>query len=81
MNRSRLGMTAAQSWVLGLTSVASLMVAVDALIVSTALSTIRVHLHASVEDLEWTVNAYVLSLAVPRSSRATPTASAAPTAG
>jgi EmrB/QacA subfamily drug resistance transporter len=64
MNRSRLGMTAAQAWVLALTSVASLMVALDALVVSTALSTIRVHLHASLEDLEWTVNAYVLSLAV-----------------
>ena len=47
MNRSRLGMTAAQGWVLALTSVSSLMVAVDALVVSTALSTIRVHLHAS----------------------------------
>src|SRR6516164_4874065 len=64
MNRSRLGMTAAQGWVLALTSVSSLMVAVDALVVSTALSTIRVHLHASLADLEWTVNAYVLSLAV-----------------
>jgi EmrB/QacA subfamily drug resistance transporter len=49
---------------LGLTSVASLMVALDALVVSTALSTIRVQLHASLADLEWTVNAYVLSLAV-----------------
>src|SRR6516164_2277333 len=64
MNRSRLGMTAAQGWVLALTSVSSLMVAVDALVVSTALSTIRVHLHASLAGLEWTVNAYVLSLAV-----------------
>jgi EmrB/QacA subfamily drug resistance transporter len=61
---SRRGMTAAQVWVLGLTSVASLMVAVDVLVVSTALSTIRVRLHASLAGLEWTVNAYVLSLAV-----------------
>ena len=64
MNRSRPGMTAAQVWVLALTSVASLMVALDALVVSTALSTIRIHLHASLAQLEWTVNAYVLSLAV-----------------
>ena len=64
MTRSQRGMTAAQAWVLALTSVASLMVALDALVVSTALSTIRVHLHASLADLEWTVNAYVLSLAV-----------------
>ena len=64
MTRSQRGMTAAQAWLLALTSVASLMVALDALVVSTALSTIRVHLHASLAGLEWTVNAYVLSLAV-----------------
>src|SRR5215470_4920970 len=64
MNRPRLGMTAAQGWVLGLTSVSSLMVALDALVVTTALPVIRVHLHASLAGLEWTVNAYVLSLAV-----------------
>jgi EmrB/QacA subfamily drug resistance transporter len=52
------------TWVLVLTSMASLMVALDVLVVSTALSTIRVQLHASLADLEWTVNAYVLSLAV-----------------
>ena len=52
------------TWVLVLTSMASLMVALDVLVVSTALSTIRVQLHASLGDLEWTVNAYVLSLAV-----------------
>ena len=51
------------TWALALTSMASLMVALDALVVSTALSTIRLQLHASLADLEWTVNAYVLSLA------------------
>jgi EmrB/QacA subfamily drug resistance transporter len=55
---------AARGWALALTSVASLMVALDALVVTTALSTIRVHLHASIESLEWTVNAYNLSFAV-----------------
>ena len=55
---------AAQRWVLALTSVASFMVALDALVVTTALTTIRVHLHASLEVLEWTVNAYTLSFAV-----------------
>jgi EmrB/QacA subfamily drug resistance transporter len=40
------------------------MAALDTLVVSTALSTIRIDLHASVEQLEWTVNAYNLSLAV-----------------
>ena len=51
-------------WVLALTGVGSLMAALDTLVVSTALSTIRLHLHASVEQLEWTVNAYNLSFAV-----------------
>jgi EmrB/QacA subfamily drug resistance transporter len=51
-------------WVLALTSVASLMVMLDMLVVTTALSTIRLHLGASIEELEWTVNAYTLSLAV-----------------
>jgi EmrB/QacA subfamily drug resistance transporter len=53
-----------EGWVLALTSVASLMVALDVLVVSTALSTIRIHLHASIAQLEWTVNAYSLSFAV-----------------
>ena len=64
MTGSRPGMAAAQVWVLTLTSVASLMVALDVLAVSTALSTIRAHLYASRAGLESTVNAYVLSLAV-----------------
>jgi EmrB/QacA subfamily drug resistance transporter len=51
-------------WVLVLSSVASLMVALDALVVATALETIRRHLQASLGELEWTVNAYGLSFAV-----------------
>ena len=57
-------MTTKQRWVLALTSVSSLMVALDVIVVSTALSTIRLHLDASIEQLEWTVNAYGLSFAV-----------------
>jgi EmrB/QacA subfamily drug resistance transporter len=52
------------NWVLVLTGIGSLMAALDTLVVSTALSTIRLDLHASVEQLEWTVNAYNLSFAV-----------------
>lgn len=51
-------------WVLILGSVASIMAALDTLVVSTALSTIRRDLGASIEALEWTVNAYNLSFAV-----------------
>jgi EmrB/QacA subfamily drug resistance transporter len=50
--------------VLALTSVASLMVSLDIQVVATALPVIRVHLHASLAALEWTVNAYTLSFAV-----------------
>ncbi len=53
-----------RTWVLALTAVASFMVALDALVVVTALSTIRLDLGASIEELEWTVNAYTLSFAV-----------------
>jgi EmrB/QacA subfamily drug resistance transporter len=53
-----------RTWVLALTSVASFMVALDGLVVTTALSTIRVDLGASLEALEWTVNAYLLSFAI-----------------
>ena len=55
---------AGKTWVLTLTSVASFMVALDALVVTTALSRIRIDLGASIEALEWTVNAYNLSFAV-----------------
>ncbi|WP_410592387.1 DHA2 family efflux MFS transporter permease subunit [Amycolatopsis sp. lyj-23] len=51
-------------WVLAITSVASLMVVLDALVVATALTAIRSDLGASVTGLEWTVNAYGLSFAV-----------------
>jgi EmrB/QacA subfamily drug resistance transporter len=51
-------------WVLGLASAASVMVALDATVVTTALSRIRMDLGASIEGLEWTVNAYSLSFAV-----------------
>ena len=54
----------ARRWILALASVASLMVVLDALVVSTALNTIRVRLGASVEELGWTVTAYTLSFAV-----------------
>ncbi|WP_218009937.1 DHA2 family efflux MFS transporter permease subunit [Actinomadura kijaniata] len=57
-------MTSRQAWVLGLASLASFMMALDSLVVTTALSTIRRDLTASIESLEWTVNAYNLTFAV-----------------
>ena len=55
---------AATRWVVVLTAIGSLMAALDTLVVSTALSTIRTDLGASIGQLEWTVNAYNLSFAV-----------------
>src|SRR4051794_34228583 len=52
------------AWVLVLASAASFMAALDTLVVTTALTTIRLDLGASIEQLEWTVNAYNLSFAV-----------------
>jgi EmrB/QacA subfamily drug resistance transporter len=57
-------MTSKQAWVLGLASLASFMMALDSLVVTTTLSTIRQDLTASIESLEWTVNAYNLTFAV-----------------
>jgi EmrB/QacA subfamily drug resistance transporter len=53
-----------RTWVLGLAAVASLMTALDTLAVSAALTTIQRDLGASAEQLEWTVNAYTLVMAV-----------------
>jgi EmrB/QacA subfamily drug resistance transporter len=63
-NSRRMSRKATTRWVVALTGIGSLMAALDTLVVSTALSTIRVDLGASVEQLEWTVNAYNLSFAV-----------------
>ncbi|MGH9208238.1 MAG: DHA2 family efflux MFS transporter permease subunit [Acidimicrobiales bacterium] len=52
------------TWTLVVTSVAAFMVSLDNLVVTIALPTIRTHLHASLESLEWTVNAYTLTFAV-----------------
>jgi EmrB/QacA subfamily drug resistance transporter len=50
-------------WVLVLTAAAALVVALDQLVVATALPTIRHDFNASLTGLEWTVNAFSLSFA------------------
>ncbi|GAB4589538.1 MFS transporter [Nocardia sp. IFM 10818] len=55
---------ATQRWVLALAAIASMMAALDTLVVATALGTIREDLNASLATLEWTVNGYNLSFAV-----------------
>src|ERR1700704_1958104 len=51
-------------WTFAITSIALFMVTLDNLVVSTALPVIRKDLHASISQLEWTVNAYTLTFAV-----------------
>ena len=51
-------------WTLAIVSVALFMVTLDNLVVTNALVSIREDLGASLEELEWTVNAYTLSFAV-----------------
>ncbi|HVR05548.1 MAG TPA: DHA2 family efflux MFS transporter permease subunit [Solirubrobacteraceae bacterium] len=52
------------SWTLAIVSVALFMVVLDNLVVSIALPSIHRDLGASIQSLEWTVNAYVLAYAV-----------------
>jgi EmrB/QacA subfamily drug resistance transporter len=54
---------ASLAWVLVITAAAALIVALDQLVVATALQTIRDDLGASMAGLEWTVNAFSLSFA------------------
>src|SRR5258708_11026064 len=51
-------------WTFGITSAALFMASLDNLVVTTALPSIRAHLHASLAGLQWTVNAYTLTFAV-----------------
>ncbi len=51
-------------WAIVVTGMALFMSGLDNLVVSTALPVIRVHLHAGLSGLEWTVNAYTLTFAV-----------------
>ncbi|TME49525.1 MAG: MFS transporter [Chloroflexi bacterium] len=52
------------TWTFLITAVALFMVTLDNLVVTTALPVIRRDLHADLQQLEWTVNAYTLTFAV-----------------
>src|ERR671931_131695 len=51
------------TWTLVAASLALMMAFLDALVVTTALPTLRRSLHSSLASLEWSVNAYNLALA------------------
>ncbi|MYS38573.1 EmrB/QacA subfamily drug resistance transporter [Streptomyces sp. KhCrAH-43] len=63
MNQHTIGRAGA-AWALVITSVAGFMAALDNLVVTTALPSIRESLGGEMEELEWTVNAYTLTFAV-----------------
>src|SRR5882762_1315800 len=52
-----------KTWTVVLASIGVFMTALDTLVVTTALPALRVSLHGSLSDLEWTVNAYNLCFA------------------
>src|SRR5947208_7029470 len=52
------------TWTFVITSIALFMATLDNLVVTTALPVIRRDLHATLQGLEWTVNAYTLTFAV-----------------
>jgi EmrB/QacA subfamily drug resistance transporter len=56
--------TIRRGWTLAIVSIGLFMVVLDNLVVSVALPSIHRDLGASIQSLEWTVNAYVLSYAV-----------------
>src|SRR4051812_17626876 len=51
-------------WTFAIVSIALFMVVLDNLVVTTALPSIRADLGATIQSLEWTVNAYTMSFAV-----------------
>src|SRR5665811_1325499 len=51
-------------WTFAISSIAIFMVTLDNLVVTTAIPVIRRDLHAGIQQLEWTVNAYTLTFAV-----------------
>jgi EmrB/QacA subfamily drug resistance transporter len=53
-----------KNWVLGVTSLASFMMALDSLVITTAFASIRSDFSSSVETLQWAVNAFNLTFAV-----------------
>src|SRR4051794_39917740 len=57
-------MTRSARWTLAIASIALFMTTLDNLVVTTALPSIRADLGATIESLQWTVNAYTLTFAV-----------------
>jgi hypothetical protein len=57
------GATSRKGWTLALASFGVFLTSLDVVVVATALPTLRTDLHASLSQLEWTINAYNLVFA------------------
>lgn len=64
MSPTRTPSKRAVGWTYAVAAIASFMVSLDNLVVTTALPQIRLHLHSGIQGLEWIVNAYTLTFAV-----------------
>src|SRR5579862_9316249 len=64
MLRRRVTASPSPAWTLAIVSIGLFMVVLDNLVINVALPSIHRDLGASIEALEWTVNAYVLAYAV-----------------
>src|SRR5579862_9783085 len=64
MLRRRVTASPSPAWTLAIVSIGLFMVVLDNLVINVALPSIHRQLGASIQALEWTVNAYVLSYAV-----------------
>src|SRR5579862_6821684 len=64
MLRRRVTASQSPAWTLAIVSIGLFMVVLDNLVINVALPSIHRDLGASIEALEWTVNAYVLAYAV-----------------
>ena len=53
-----------KNWVLGVTSLASFMMALDSMVITTAFAAIRTDLASPVQTLQWAINAFNLAFAV-----------------
>jgi EmrB/QacA subfamily drug resistance transporter len=64
MNQEQPARSGAAAWAVVLMSIAGFMTALDNLVVTTALPSIRADLGGGLDDLEWTISAYTLTFAV-----------------
>ena len=61
---ARRGLRGSPGWTLVAAALGVMMVALDGTIVSVANPAIQAHMHASLADIQWVTNSYLLALAV-----------------